>query len=294
MIFPDGLGGILEGEPLARHTSFRTGGPARYFASPDSEEQLLALLRFARRHSLPFVLIGRGSNLLVSDQGFDGLVVKMACSSVTPEKDGVRAGAGISLAQLYEEALALGFTGLEFAAGIPGSLGGATLMNAGAYGGEMKDVVRSVRWLDPGGVLHETPAAELGFGYRRSSFPEGACILSVHLGLPQGNISESRRLQSDLMERRRASQPLDLPSAGSTFKRPPGFFAGPLIEMSGLRGASSGGAAVSRKHAGFVVNTGCATSADIFHLISEVQRTVHQQTGIWLDPEIRFLGVFEQ
>ncbi|MBD5560267.1 MAG: UDP-N-acetylmuramate dehydrogenase [Clostridia bacterium] len=284
---------IREHEPLAGYTSFRTGGPARWLAQPADEAELLALLDFAEQNSLPHTVIGRGSNLLAADAGYDGLVIRVAYGSAAAEGPLLRADAGIRLGHLFELALEQGFTGLEFAAGIPGSLGGAIFMNAGAYGGEMKDVVHSVRWREPGGRIHEMPLSDLQFGYRTSRFStEGGTVLSVLFSLPRGDTAQSRLRQAELMQRRRDRQPLDLPSAGSTFKRPPGAFAGPLIEACGLRGARIGGAAVSHKHAGFVVNDEGACSADIYRLIQEVRRTVEAETGITLEPEVRLLGDF--
>lgn len=293
---PSGLcRSIRENEALSLHTSFRTGGPARLLAEPADEAELLALLDWAGCEGIAYTVIGRGSNLLAADSGYEGLVIKVTYGAVVPEDGGLRAGAGLSLARLYALALEHGRTGLEFAAGIPGSLGGAVVMNAGAYGGEMKDVVRSVRWRDAAGRVHNTPAADLGFAYRRSRFSDGnATVLSVLLDLPEGDVEESRRRQNELMEKRRLRQPLELPSAGSTFKRPPGAFAGSLIEMCGLKGARVGAAAVSRKHAGFVVNLGGASSADIYRLIGELQRAVLKETGILLEPEVRLLGPFEE
>lgn len=294
MILDGWEGEILENEPLSRHTSFRTGGPARWLAAPGSEADLLRLLDAAEKAGIRHAVIGRGSNLLASDSGYEGLIAKVTYGGVQPEDGFLRAGAGISLGRLFEEALSAGFTGLEFAAGIPGSLGGAVVMNAGAYGGEMRDVVRSVRWLRPDGAVEEVPAESLRFGYRTSRFAsDGGTVLSVLLDLPRGDAAASRSRQAELMERRRSRQPLEMPSAGSTFKRPPGQFAGALIESCGLKGARVGGAAVSRKHAGFIVNTGDATSTDVWRLIREVRRAVLAQTGIALEPEVKLLGDFE-
>lgn len=284
---------IRREENLALHTSFRTGGPAQFLALPADETELLALLDWAEQQSFPHCVIGRGTNLLAADEGCRGLVIKLEYGEAAMEDGFLQAPAGISLARLCEAALANGLGGLEFAAGIPGSLGGAIVMNAGAYGGEINDVIHSVRWREPGGQIRETPAAELGFSYRTSRFHDNpGVILSARLRLQAGSPEQSRRLQNELMERRRSRQPLDLPSAGSTFKRPPGSFAGPLIEMCGLKGARVGGAAVSRKHAGFVVNTGGAASADVRRLIAEVQRAVYAATGVLLEPEVQFLGDF--
>lgn len=280
-------------EPMALHTTFRTGGPAKMLAVPEDEEALLALLAYAEEQSLPCLVMGHGSNLLVSDAGIDGLVIRISGGSVREEDGRLYAQAGIPLSRLYEEAVSRGFTGLEFASGIPGTLGGAVVMNAGAYGREMKDVICAVRFRERGGRIVEAGVQDLGFGYRRSIFSTaGHTVLSVLLDLPRGDVEKSRVRAQELRDRRRKSQPLEYPSAGSTFKRPPGAYAGTLVEMCGLRGARCGGAAVSEKHGGFVINAADATSADILRLIREVQDMVFKRTGHRLEPEVRLAGDF--
>lgn len=280
-------------EPLAAHTAFRIGGPAQALVEPQTEAQLCHVVTLLREKGVPFFVIGRGSNLLVSDEGFDGVIIKIRLETVALDGDFLWAGAGLSLRKLYERALEHGFTGLEFAAGIPGSVGGAVYMNAGAYGGEMKDVLHSVRALTSTGQVKELGAEELGLAYRKSTVEaQGLILLSASFRLTQGDRSASRLLAERLMERRRSRQPLEYPSAGSTFKRPPGHYAGTLIESCGLKGASCGGACVSRKHAGFVINADHATAADVSRLIGEVRHTVMLLTGITLEPEVQSVGIF--
>ena len=287
---------ILEQEPMSRHTTFRVGGPARFFLIPETEEEVAGAIAESKRRGLPFTVVGRGSNLLVSDAGYDGAVILIGDALAKTQVCGttVRAQAGITLAALAAYACRLSLTGLEFAAGIPGSLGGALLMNAGAYGGEMKDVVRSVRLMDPDGTVHEEDVSWMEYGYRSSrAQSEGCIILGAELELKPGDPSVIREAMQDLAERRRSKQPLEYPSAGSFFKRPKGYFAGALIEQAGLKGFSAGGAQVSEKHAGFVINTGGATAADITALQREVVRRVQERFGVTLEPEVRRLGEFE-
>ena len=296
MTVPDRLRAcIRQNVPMADYTTFRTGGPAQWLAVPEDEDQLLTLLAFAEDNELPYLVLGRGSNVLVSDSGITGLVIRISYGSVREENGMLRADAGLTLARLFEDALGLGYTGLEFAAGIPGTLGGAVVMNAGAYGHEMKDIIRSVRFREKGGRIREEKADTLGFGYRKSIFSDADyTVLSALLELPRGDIKASRETARDLMERRRLSQPLEYPSGGSTFKRPAGAYAGTLVEMCGLRGASCGGARVSEKHGGFIINGGSATSEDIVRLMREVHEAVLQQTGYALEPEIRMAGDFKE
>lgn len=281
--------------PMAAYTTFRTGGPAQWFAVPEDEEELLELLAYAENSGIPCLVIGRGSNILAADSGIPGLVIRIAYGSVREESGLLRAAAGLTLARLYGEALRLGYTGLEFASGIPGTLGGAVVMNAGAYGREMKDVIRSVRYRECGGQIREAETSALDFGYRHSIFTDsGRTVLSVLLELPRGNLDTSRQQAAALLQKRQKSQPLEYPSAGSTFKRPPGAYAGTLIEMCGLRGASCGGAQVSEKHGGFIINAGGASSEDILRLVHEVRDAVFRQTGHLLEPEIRLAGDFRK
>ena len=279
-----------EQEPLAAHTTFKIGGPAAVFVQPADEAQLCQAVRLCRELAVPCYLLGNGSNILFGDRGYAGAVVSLAGMKreVRREGDTLTAPAGMQLSVLCTAALRAGLTGLEFAYGIPGTVGGAVYMNAGAYGGEMKDVLASVRYLTADGQIVEAPAAELDLGYRHSVFESnGGCILSAAVRLAPGNPEAIAARMDDLMGRRRDKQPLDKPSAGSTFKRPVGAFAGALIEQCGLRGYRHGGAAISEKHCGFVVNLGGATCADVLALCAEVQKIVKDQTGFTLEKEIR-------
>ena len=289
----DALPGLdaLENEPMSRHCSFRIGGEAAAFCRVSDETQLSALLALLRREGVPYAVIGRGSNLLVSDGGFPGAVVQLADApaSLRREGDCVSAWAGVTLARLAVFAREQGLAGLEFSHGIPGSLGGGILMNAGAYGGEMKDVVISVRYLDAAGAVRET--AEPGFAYRRSRFSDsGEIVLGAVLRLEPDAPDAIAARMAELWEKRSASQPLSLPSAGSTFKRPATGYAAAMIDGAGCKGLAVGGAQVSEKHAGFVVNRGGATAADVKALMAEVQRRVLEKYGVELQPEVRFLG----
>lgn len=283
---------ILRGEPMDRHTTFRVGGPARRFARPDSAEECAALLDLAERERWPFLLVGNGSNLLVSDSGLDALVIhtgRMDAVERTGERT-IRAGAGLRLSKLAVFAQRENLGGLEFAHGIPGSLGGAVCMNAGAYGGEIKQVLASAAAWFPGEGVKRLPSEALRFSYRHSLFSEKpGAVLDAEFTLEPKSGAEIQALMDDLSRRRREKQPLEYPSAGSTFKRPEGHFAGALIEQCGLKGFQIGGARVSEKHAGFVVNTGNATCADILALIAHIQRTVLERTGVRLEPEVRIV-----
>ena len=281
----------LENEPMSRHCSFRIGGAAAAFCRVSDEAQLAALLALLRCEGVPYAVIGRGSNLLVSDGGFPGAVVQLADApaSLRREGDCVSAWAGVTLARLAVFAREQGLAGLEFAHGIPGSLGGGILMNAGAYGGEMKDVVVSVRYLDAAGAVRET--AEPGFAYRHSRFSDsGEIVLGAALRLRPDAPDAIAARMAELWEKRSASQPLSLPSAGSTFKRPATGYAAAMIDGAGCKGLAVGGAQVSEKHAGFVVNRGGATAADVKALMAQVQRRVLEKYGVELQPEVRFLG----
>lgn len=284
---------LLENEPMSAHCSFRIGGPARVMAMPESEEQAAALLRFLRSEALEPVIMGNGTNLLVSDKGLDAVVLCTgAMNSAGPAGERlVRAQAGASMARAALAAQAAGLAGLEFAHGIPGSVGGGVFMNAGAYGGEIKDVLESVRYIDADGELREAPASELELTYRHSALEgSGRLVTSALFRLEPGDREEIAERMRGLMERRRASQPLDLPSAGSTFKRPAEGYAAALIDAAGLKGLSVGGAQVSEKHAGFVVNRGGATFSDVRELMAEIQRRVFESSGVMLEPEVRILG----
>ena len=281
-------------EPMSRHTSFRIGGPARRMAFPERGEQLVLLMGFAEDCGARPLVIGNGTNLLAPDRGLDRLVVNTSAMSrveLGPEPYTIQAEAGVSLARLADFACKQGLTGLEFAHGIPGTLGGAVCMNAGAYDGEMKQVVRSVTLLFPEEGVRTLSCEEMDFGYRHSLLsdrPDGV-VLSAVLRLAEGNEEETREKMRSLMVRRKASQPLEYPSAGSTFKRPTGYFAGTLIDQCGLKGLTVGGAQVSEKHAGFVINLGGATCADVTELIRKVQDRVWTEKGVRLEPEVKII-----
>ena len=279
-----------EQEPLAGHTTFKIGGPAAVFVQPADEAQLCAAVALCRELAVPYYILGNGSNVLFGDKGWAGAVICLAGmkGGVRREGNTLTAPAGLPLSALCTAAWEAGLAGLEFAYGIPGTVGGAVYMNAGAYGGEMKDVLLSVRYLTAEGQIEEAPAEGLDLGYRHSIFESnGGCILSAQVRLEAGDPAAIRARMDELMGRRRDKQPLDKPSAGSTFKRPVGAFAGALIEQCGLRGHRHGGAAISEKHCGFVVNTGGATCADVIRLTDEIQKIVEEKTGYRLSREIR-------
>ena len=281
---------FLREEPLSKHTSFRIGGPAKVFCIPKSSDQLADAVSLCRRHSIRYYILGKGSNVLFSDAGFDGVVLSTASLCGAPRFDGttVYADAGLGLNTLCKAAAARGLSGLEFAFGIPGSVGGAVYMNAGAYGGEMRDVLSAVTFLDETGTVRTLPAEELELGYRTSIFERtGWYVLSAQLHLTPGDPAQIEASMQELMSRRVEKQPLEYPSAGSAFKRPQGAFAGALIQQCGLRGARVGGAAISEKHCGFIVNLGGATCADVLALADLVCKTVKEQTGYTLEKEIR-------
>ena len=279
-------------EPMSRHTTFRVGGPAALMALPVSGEQMAAAARLALAEGIRPLCVGNGSNLLVDDRGLDVFVIKAApqMNACRVEGERITASAGILLVQLANTAADHSLTGLEFAHGIPGSLGGAVTMNAGAYEGEMKQVVESVLVLDGQGAQKQIPAEECAFSYRHSAFSEGSSIiLGATFLLKSGDPAAIRAKMANLMERRRSKQPLEYPSAGSTFKRPAGYFAAALIDQCGLKGFTVGGAQVSAKHAGFVINTGEATCAHILSLIDQVRERVFRETGVELEPEVKYL-----
>ena len=285
---------FAQGEPLAPHTTFKIGGPAAFWCTPRDAEQLRRTLQLCRENGVRVYLLGNGSNTLFDDAGFDGAVIDMRGLSGMEnsglDTDAVRitAGAGQTLGRLCSKAQTLGLTGLEFACGIPGTVGGAVYMNAGAYGGEMKDVLQSVRYLTQDGDIVEAETAALDLSYRHSIFEEnGGCILSAKFHLKRGNSTAIKARMDELMQKRIDKQPLDKPSAGSTFKRPVGAFAAALIDQCGLRGYRHGGAAVSEKHCGFVVNLGGASCADVLALCEEVRTIVKEKTGYDLEKEIR-------
>ena len=281
-------------EPMARHTSFRIGGPARRMACPVSAEQLVLLYEFARECGARPLMIGNGTNLLVPDEGLDRLVIDttgLGTLETGPEPETIMAGCGVSLARLASFACQQGWTGLEFAHGIPGTVGGGLTMNAGAYGGELRQVVRQVRVLVPEEGIRTLSGEEMAFGYRRSLLTQNPEIvaLSAVFALTPGDPAAIRQRMQELMQKRKESQPLEWASAGSTFKRPEGYFAGTLIDQCGLKGLTVGGAQVSEKHAGFVINRGGATCADVLALIEEIQNRVWEARGVRLEPEVRII-----
>ena len=287
---------ILKDEPMSRHTTFRCGGPATLFLRPENEDELVRVVSLLKDNGQPYMLLGNGSNLLVSDKGYQGAVISLErLSELSLEGEtSIRAQAGVLNSRIASFARENSLAGFEFAAGIPGTIGGAMIMNAGAYGGEMKLITTSVRAITPDGEVKELSAEDCDFGYRTSVLKrEGYVVLSALLQLQKGNEKEITDLMTELALKRKEKQPLEYPSAGSTFKRPEGYFAGKLIEDAGLKGFSVGDAAVSDKHCGFVINKGQATSADIYKLIREVQKKVFEDSGVTLEPEVILVGEFD-
>ena len=281
-------------EPLSRHTTFRIGGPADYFVCPD-QEQVAEVFRIAAKYETPVTVIGNGSNLLVGDKGIRGLVVEIgsAMNTITVQDNHIVAGAGALLSQVASKAASAGLGGMEFAAGIPGSIGGAVTMNAGAYGGEMKDLLSKVTVLTLDGNVKILDVSEMNLSYRHSCVPEKQyVVLKAEMILEPKPEAEIRQQMEELRKKRVEKQPLEYPSAGSTFKRPEGYFAGKLIMDAGLRGYSVGDAQVSEKHCGFVINRKNASAADVRRLMQDVQDKVKEQFGVSLEPEVKMLGEF--
>jgi UDP-N-acetylmuramate dehydrogenase len=284
---------ILINESMQAHTTFAVGGPADILVLPQSMEELAEAIRIAETMDIPVTVLGGGSNVLVLDGGIRGAVIQLNDMRPILRTEGshVIASAGYMLKDVCQFALQQGLTGIEFACGIPGTLGGAVFMNAGAYGGEMSHVVHGVTTVDYDGNLHFYHRDSLIFAYRHSLFQDSREVIGeINLALTAGNREDIKAVMDDLTQRRESKQPLDMHSAGSTFKRPPGHFAGTLIEQTGLKGLAVGDAQVSRKHAGFVVNTGHAEAKDILALIREVQRRVEEAHGVHLEPEVRIIG----
>lgn len=284
---------ILRDEPMERHCSFRTGGPAAFFLKVADKQELPGIMEFLQEAGMPVFLLGRGSNILVADRGYEGVIIQMEDSgaAVTAEGSRLRVQAGVSMGRAAAAAREYGLHGLEFAAGIPGSVGGGIVMNAGAYGSEMKDVVESAELLFPDGTFRQLAGTELHFGYRTSLLKETAAVVTeVVFSLEPGDPEEIRSRTEELLLQRKSKQPLEYPSAGSTFKRPEGYFAGKLIQDAGLRGYRIGGAQVSEKHCGFVINRENATSGDIAGLIAYVQQKVLETSGVQLEREVIYLG----
>jgi len=282
---------ILYDEAMSRHTTFKIGGCADAVALPESEEELIMLIKAARANKIPYCIIGNGSNLLVSDKGIRGLVIKLFknFSDISVDGDTITAQSGALLSKVSSVAMQNSLTGMEFASGIPGTIGGAVFMNAGAYGGEMKDITVETRYLDEN--LEIKTVTEHGFGYRKSIFQKNSgIILSTILKLKKGNIDDIAAEMERLSAARKEKQPINMPSAGSAFKRPEGHFAAKLIDDCGLRGYKVGDAAVSEKHTGFVVNCGNATAEEVIELLDSVSDKVYEKTGVRLEREIKFIG----
>ncbi|MCI6457457.1 MAG: UDP-N-acetylmuramate dehydrogenase [Clostridiales bacterium] len=280
-------------EPMKKHISFKVGGPADFLVKPKTEEELRNVVEFAKKENVPFIVIGNGSNLLVKDGGIRGIVIELSDNFNNYEIDGniIKAQSGALLAIIGRNAMKNSLTGFEFAAGIPGTLGGALAMNAGAYGGEMKQVVKTVRLMDRDGNIFELSNEEMKFEYRRSLLTtKDYIVLSAVIELQPGNVEEIKEIMADYSNRRSTKQPLNFPSAGSTFKRPEGHFAAKLIDDCGLRGLNLRGAQVSDKHCGFVINSGGATAKDILDLMFIVKSTVNAKFGIMLEEEVKILG----
>jgi UDP-N-acetylmuramate dehydrogenase len=290
-----GKGHVLYDEPMKKHTTFRVGGPARALVEPGSAEDVKSVVEFCKSEQIPYYIVGNGSNLLVGDKGIRGLVIEVGAQMNAVEVQGniLRAQAGALLSQVAAKAAAAGLGGMEFAAGIPGSMGGAVTMNAGAYGGEMKDVIRQVTVLTPECEQKVLSREELDLSYRHSCIPKNHfLVLEAELSLTPAPEQEIRAKMAELREKRVEKQPLEYPSAGSTFKRPEGYFAGKLIMDAGLRGYAVGDAQVSEKHCGFVINRGNATAAEILQLMKDVQERVKKQSGVTLEPEVKMIGEF--
>ena len=292
---------VLREEPLRLHTTLKIGGPADFLAKPESEEELSALLQCCKRYAVPHFILGNGSNLLVSDAGYRGVVIKLWKSeeavhvlrSSVYDGTAVRIAAGTMLSRAAMAIANLGLQGFAFAAGIPGTLGGAVVMNAGAYGGEIKDCIVSARLMDGDGKITEVSKDELQLGYRTSAIQgTDLIVLDATFVFAQGNKEAILSEIEELNQRRREKQPLEFPSAGSTFKRPEGYFAGKLIMDAGLAGYRVGDAEISKKHCGFAINCGNATATDFYQLMQDVTATVKEKFGVTLEPEVRLLGEF--
>ncbi|MDY3341435.1 MAG: UDP-N-acetylmuramate dehydrogenase [Lachnospiraceae bacterium] len=286
---------ILEEEPMKKHTTFRIGGPAEYLILPQTTEEIADVIKLCRQEEIPWYIVGNGSNLLVADEGVRGVVIQLLRNFNQIQVEGcqIRMQAGAQNAAVAKRALDASLTGFEFAAGIPGTIGGAVVMNAGAYGGEMKDILKEVTVLDPNGMIRTIPAEELELGYRTSIIArKGYVVLEAVIVLKTGDPKEIKAAMDELKEKRVTKQPLEYPSAGSTFKRPEGYFAGKLIMDAGLRGFSVGGAQISEKHCGFVINKGNATAKDVTELMDETKKIVMEKFGVALEPEVKRLGQF--
>lgn len=280
-----------EAEPLKNHCTFRIGGPAKYFFLPKNSDEISRIIAYCKSKDEKYMILGNGSNVLFSDEGFDGFVIQVYqnMNQIMEEPDGFYIQAGALLSKIANTAKDRSLTGMEFAAGIPGTLGGAVVMNAGAYGGEMKDIVEYVDILEPDGSVKRYSCDEMEFSYRHSIVDKNRVVLGAKLTLKEGNKEEIIAEMQRLNEARTSKQPLEYPSAGSTFKRPEGYFAGKLIEDSGLKGYRVGGAVVSEKHCGFVVNDKGASFEDVISLIHDVTKTVEDKFGVVLEPEVKII-----
>jgi len=289
-LLPEGL--VLTNEPMSRHTSFKIGGPAEVYATPENAQQASKVWLTCLNAGLPITILGDGCNVLVSDDGIKGVVLATTrMNTIEIDNTTITAGSGVKMSRLADTACKAGLKGLEFASGIPGTVGGGIYMNAGAYGHDIKDVCQSVEALLPDGTIKTY--TEMGFTYRTSRFQkEKAIITKATFNLTPASQDEIKAKMTDLNTRRKNSQPLNFPSAGSTFKRPQvkDKYASKLIDEAGLKGYTIGGAQVSEKHAGFVINTGNATAKDVLAVMADVQEKVHKTTGIWLEPEVQMLG----
>ena len=286
---------VFTEEAMSQHTTFKFGGPADYFLMPDKGEDVGRVIKICKEKEIPYFILGNGSNLLVGDGGYRGAVIQIYrnMSSVTVEGNEITAQAGALLSAVAAAAKNASLTGFEFAGGIPGTIGGAVVMNAGAYGGEMKDVLTEVTVMNAEGDIFTLPTEELELGYRTSIIKTaGYIVLEAKIRLKEGDPEVIRETMKDLTIRRTTKQPLEYPSAGSTFKRPEGYFAGKLIMDSGLAGYQVGGAQVSEKHCGFVINAGDATARDVRTLMDNVRDIVYKKYGVTLEPEVKFLGEF--
>ena len=287
---------VLTDEPMKQHTTFKIGGPADYFLLPETGEEVGEIIKICRKTDTPYFILGNGSNLLVGDGGYRGAVIQVYrnMSAVTVEGTTITAQAGALLSAVAAAAKNASLTGFEFAGGIPGTVGGAAVMNAGAYGGEMKDVLVEVTVMDAEGKIFAIPAEKLELGYRTSVIKKaGYIVLEAKIRLKKGDQEAIRERMKELTIQRTTKQPLEYPSAGSTFKRPEGYFAGKLVMDSGLRGYQVGGARVSEKHCGFVINAGDATAKDVRTLMDNVRDIVYEKYGVTLEPEVKFLGEFD-
>lgn len=290
----ENLGEFFYDEPMRNHTSFCLGGPAKLLIKPKDEETLIEILREIKKNNYNFYILGNCTNIIVKDKGFDGIIIKLKNKLKDLKKVSdteIYAGVGVSLKKVSEFAMENSLTGLEFAHGIPGSLGGGVVMNAGAYDGEMKNVIKSVRLLNENFKVIEVSCQDMNFSYRHSLVQErDLIVLGATFSLSHGNKDDIREKYEEFDKRRAEKQPLDLPSAGSTFKRPSGYFAGKLIDDSGLRGFTHNGAGISEKHCGFVVNKNNATAKDVLETIEIVQKVVHDKFGVNLEREVKIIG----